>query len=175
MKCKVGLVILLWEFCLFPTVLFWNTRPSVWQTRKISTLGHFYLPFVTFEHCNLKRSRKRALERGRQDWDSHFYAPDEIMLLADKSGAGWLGKMWFISCRALNSSVIEIIQIFYENISIGQCFLFIEEIFSYPKNLSKLNLKKNAQAAWPAKFCPEFCLGQTSCGPASGPSLLADK
>ena len=71
------------------------------------------------------------------------------MLLADKSGAGWLGKMWFISYRALNSSVIEILQIFYENISIGQCFLFIKEIFSYSKNLSKLNLKKNAQAAWP--------------------------
>ena len=69
------------------------------------------------------------------------------MLLADKSGADWLGKMWFISCGALNSSVIEILQKFYENISIGQCFLFIEEIFSYPKNLSKLNLKKNAQAA----------------------------
>jgi len=50
--------------------------------------------------------------------------------------------MWFISCGALNSSVIEILQKFYENISIGQCFLFIEEIFSYPKNLSKLNLKK---------------------------------
>ena len=97
------------------------------------------------------------------------------MLLADKSGAGWLGKMWFISCRALNSSVIEILQIFYENISIGQCFLFIKEIFSYSKNLSKLNLKKNAQAAWPAKFCPVLCLGQTSCGPASGPSLLEGK
>ena len=84
------------------------------------------------------------------------------MLLADKSGAGWLGKMWFISCRALNSSVIEILQFFSENISIWQCFLFIKEIFSYFKNLSKLNFKKNAQAAWPAKFCPVLCLGQTS-------------
>ena len=61
------------------------------------------------------------------------------MLLADKSGAGWLGKMWFISCRALNLTVIEISQIFYENILNGQSFLFIKEIFSYFKNLSKLN------------------------------------
>ena len=81
------------------------------------------------------------------------------MLLADKSGAGWLGKMWFISCRALNSSVIEILQIFYENISIGQCFLFIKEIFSYSKNLSKLNLKKKCSGSLACQILPSTLPG----------------